>query len=303
MKNKFLQLSISALFLITVLTTNAQSWSLTGNSGTNPNTNFLGTTNNKTLVFRTNNIERMRINPNGNVGIGTTNPKTKLNITGSNTIYSLSDNGYFMLGYDSIHNMVIDYQTIQSRYNGQGATLFLNHLGGPVSIGSYNGTGFPALWTNVDGKVGIGTNYALASGYALTVDPIHLGNGIYVNDPGNGYSLYTIKTGYYGAAVHVQAPYTYTAAIEAFTHNAQRAIYGEDSLNGNGVEGRSDGGNGVVGFSTVNVGVLGIAPAYAGYFDGDVYASGTYFGSDQKLKLINCIQSTMNIVMMVVINS
>src|ERR1043165_7334480 len=36
-------------------------WNLTGNTGTNPATNFVGTTDNKDLVFRTNNTERMRI--------------------------------------------------------------------------------------------------------------------------------------------------------------------------------------------------------------------------------------------------
>jgi hypothetical protein len=96
---------------------------------------------------------------------------------------------------------------------------------------------------------------------------------------GNGYSLYAVKTGSTGAAIHVEAQNTYTAAIEVFTHNAQRACYGEDYLNGNGVEGRSYGGNGVVGFSTTNVGVLGIAPAYAGYADASNYSVGYSFRS------------------------
>ena len=34
---------------------NAQSWSLTGNSGTNPGTNFIGTTDGKVLLLKTNN--------------------------------------------------------------------------------------------------------------------------------------------------------------------------------------------------------------------------------------------------------
>lgn len=46
-------------------------WNLTGNSGTNPTTNFLGTIDSTDLVLRTNNIERMRVASSGNVGIGT----------------------------------------------------------------------------------------------------------------------------------------------------------------------------------------------------------------------------------------
>jgi len=295
MKNKFLKLPAPVVFLVIALAANGQNWSLTGNSSTNPPTNFLGTKDNKMFVFKTNNIERMRINANGKIGIGTTTPQALLSVANS-SIATLGGSGSFLIGNQTATNLSFDYKQIQARYNGQGATLFLNQLGGPVWLGS-NGSGFPALWTNADGRVGIGTNYALASGYALTVDPVHLGNGIAINDPGNGYSLYAVKSGNNGAAVHIEAKNTYTAAIEAFTHNAQRAIYGEDALNGNGVEGRSYGGNAVVGVSTVNVGILGVAPTYAGYFDGDVYASGTYNGSDQKLKQnINDLPAAMDII-------
>lgn len=40
-------------------------WGLTGNAGTTPVTNFLGTTDNKSLYFRTNNIYRGKIDSNG----------------------------------------------------------------------------------------------------------------------------------------------------------------------------------------------------------------------------------------------
>ncbi|MCW9041297.1 MAG: hypothetical protein OQJ69_01655 [Flavobacteriales bacterium] len=56
------------------------AWELTGNAGTNVATNFLGTTDNNSLAFRTNNTERMRILNTGNVGIGTTNPGFRLDL-------------------------------------------------------------------------------------------------------------------------------------------------------------------------------------------------------------------------------
>ena len=46
----------------TTLSTTSSSWLLTGNSGTNTSTNFLGTTDNVNLNFRTNNLQRMVIN-------------------------------------------------------------------------------------------------------------------------------------------------------------------------------------------------------------------------------------------------
>ncbi len=44
-------------------------WNLTGNAGTNAATNFVGTTDNVDLVFRTNNTEKARVTGNGSVGI------------------------------------------------------------------------------------------------------------------------------------------------------------------------------------------------------------------------------------------
>ncbi len=43
----------------------AQSWNLVGNSGTTAGTNFIGTTDNKDFVFKTNNTEKGRVKSNG----------------------------------------------------------------------------------------------------------------------------------------------------------------------------------------------------------------------------------------------
>ena len=65
------------------LTSNA-SWSLTGNSGTSYATNFLGTTDNTSLRFRTNNTQSMILDSLGHVGIGTAAPATPLHLSASN---------------------------------------------------------------------------------------------------------------------------------------------------------------------------------------------------------------------------
>ena len=54
----------------TSLAASGASWSLTGNAGTNYGTNFLGTTDNTSLRFRTNNIQGLILDSLGNVGIG-----------------------------------------------------------------------------------------------------------------------------------------------------------------------------------------------------------------------------------------
>jgi|GEM_PF-6792524 len=55
-------------------------WSVTGNPGTDPTSNFLGTTDTEDLVIRTDNTERVRVNSRGRVGIGTDDPRQLLDV-------------------------------------------------------------------------------------------------------------------------------------------------------------------------------------------------------------------------------
>lgn len=59
------------------------AWDTDGNNVTNKA--FLGTTNNKPLVFKVNKSEKMRLLPDGKIGIGTKTPSTSLNIAGANS--------------------------------------------------------------------------------------------------------------------------------------------------------------------------------------------------------------------------
>ena len=59
----------------------SDAWKLLGNAGTVAGTNFLGTTDAQDLVFKTNNLERMRtLASSGNVGIAITTPDARLHI-------------------------------------------------------------------------------------------------------------------------------------------------------------------------------------------------------------------------------
>lgn len=57
-----------------------EAWSTLGNTGMNANTNFLGTTDYKDLVFRTNNTEKARLTGDGYWGLGSTNPVARMHI-------------------------------------------------------------------------------------------------------------------------------------------------------------------------------------------------------------------------------
>ncbi len=67
-----------ALDLTSAITSKA--WSLTGNSGTSYASNFLGTTDNKSLRIKTNNTARMIVDSLGKVGIGTASPTNVLHV-------------------------------------------------------------------------------------------------------------------------------------------------------------------------------------------------------------------------------
>jgi hypothetical protein len=67
------------------------AWSLTGNAGTTPTTNFIGTTDAQDWVVRTSNSERLRVTSSGNIGIGTVNPTHKLEVHGNNPTLRIDD--------------------------------------------------------------------------------------------------------------------------------------------------------------------------------------------------------------------
>lgn len=70
MKTKIIIASLFAFAAFGISESNAQYWSVTGNSGTSPSNNFVGTTDAADLGFRVNNVERMRLS---GLGIGSLN--------------------------------------------------------------------------------------------------------------------------------------------------------------------------------------------------------------------------------------
>jgi hypothetical protein len=70
----------------------SSDWKLTGNSGTNSTSSFIGTIDAVDFVVRTNNTEKFRVTSSGFTGIGTATPGAKLDVNGKGRFGSASRN-------------------------------------------------------------------------------------------------------------------------------------------------------------------------------------------------------------------
>ncbi len=137
------------------------AWLTNGNAGTNggtiiaAGTNFIGTTDNQNIDFRTNNIYRGRFSNLGEFFVGTLStvlPGDLMNAVG-NATFPWASNGYTSFNGGGVYGQVTAGTTafgaVQGEYNGTGAT-------GTGIRGIYQsataGTGFNALATGVTGN-------------------------------------------------------------------------------------------------------------------------------------------------------
>lgn len=136
-----------------------KGWSLTGNSGTG-STNFIGTTDNNSLVFITNNIERLRITTTGGVVLpqslnNTNRNEFQVNRGRINFSSSANDNNHVI--YNNGNNI-----------DGEGAWdgLKMNvYRGLNIRLGN-NGV-YSAFYIDIIGNIGIGNTNPL---YKMDVD-------------------------------------------------------------------------------------------------------------------------------------
>lgn len=128
--------AVVMLFAIACLPSlKAQSWLINGNGNTTVGTNFLGTTNNQSLAFRSNNIERMRLTNNGGLLIGLTSGAGAKFQVGNGGAVSLSAPGHMVIGRTNFANLGFDSSVIQARNNGAASPLYLNYYGGDTFAG------------------------------------------------------------------------------------------------------------------------------------------------------------------------
>ena len=131
-------------------------WLVTGNGSTDPTTNFIGTTNNVDLVFRTNNVERMRLTSSGSLGLGVSAPTQKLEVRDGNILLSNTGTaGELRLAEPSAGGT--QYTAFRSGSQGANITYTLPTTQGPAgTVLTNNGSG-TLSWVNPNQTGAVGT--------------------------------------------------------------------------------------------------------------------------------------------------
>ncbi len=224
-----------------------RDWSLLGNAGTAVGTNFLGTTDNNSLAFRTNNVERMRLR---NDGIMTVNSGG--GAFAASTLYSLAT------GNDNAvdGNAAGTGNAIYGQNTGTGnGVLGLSNTATGQGVQATNlhasGTGLVASGNNAPGNflvVGSGGGFT-GTGIAIAAWSTTVASGNGIAAAGNNLGLTTMVGGAGGTFISTNIGASGLSPVAA-----GNGLYGENTTaSGAGT------GNGVVGITAQSngAGILG----------------------------------------------
>ncbi|MFH0981032.1 MAG: hypothetical protein V2A79_05785 [Planctomycetota bacterium] len=187
-------------------------WSLTGNAGTNPTTNFLGTTDNQALEIRVNNARTLRIEPNA----------TSPNILGGHPNNTVTAGAYGATiaggGAAAGTNRVTDrYGTVGGGYNnqaGDGAGTQSDRMYATVAGGQSNtASGSNASVGGGVGNTASGSNSTVAGGDANSA------NGLRATI-GGGWANAAGQDAFIGGGAANQATGTYANIVGGEMNNA-----------------------------------------------------------------------------------
>ncbi|QBJ88280.1 hypothetical protein DDI74_19470 [Chryseobacterium gleum] len=171
--------TIILLAAVAGIHTSAQSWDLIGNPGTNSTTNFIGTTDNQSLIFKTNNAEKMRITPQGRfIFHGVTTPgqiwDKNLFFGGGMDVTTTANNAVFGMGAltqltEGGGNTAVGTNALSLFSNGtMNVAIGFNSMRNTVSGNSNTALGMNALETFKTGDFNVGIGHAAMASGSLT---------------------------------------------------------------------------------------------------------------------------------------
>ncbi len=232
---------------------NIGGWLLNGNAGTNPATNFVGTTDANALNFRTNNLQRMTILSTGLVGINIAAPPYLLTVTGG----ASAPIGYF-----------------SNSVNTGGGIWAANTAGAGASTGY--GVAAYSLQTGSAGIAGQMSNATVTintlSGVSGTCDASQAGYGVTgAANNASGTGVLGISSGSSGWGV-VGLESSSGTATEGFNSGTGIGVFGYNTSTTNGaVEAKNT--------SATGTGIMACGNNSGLYYPGGVGAGGDFTGA------------------------
>jgi len=191
---------IAAFVLLSSIHGYSQTWNLAGNSGTT-NADFIGTTDAKQLLFRTNNLNRALIDASGNFGIGTASPTSPLAVfrdygSGSSGNIALFG-GKSQWSANDWEGIQVGFSYLRSIYEGQGS----GGWGFSIRTGASNGTGEEAFRVSSFGHVSIGSaTVENSEGWGKALQVYNGGSSkILAVTPNVNTGIWSHESGYFGA--------------------------------------------------------------------------------------------------------
>lgn len=220
------------------------AWSLTGNAGTNPATNFIGTTDAQDWVVKTNNVERARFTSSGNVGIGTSVPQSEFQVIGSSkfgiggqsNVTINWNNGTFLSSLISLNSYsagVIEapqQSNLIFRIQGNHWDDGLFVVTGPDNILQVGGPDLNPFKVLRNGFVGVG-RYKPSQLFHVNNDMVGADSSFVVTTGGNvgiGTDAPSVKLDVYGDIFANEASYKIfgPSSVTSYPLSAQGLLYG-----------------------------------------------------------------------------
>lgn len=220
----------------TPVTTKSKGWNLTGNSATDPATNFLGTTDLKPLVIKVNNEDA------GYIGAGTNsttswgyqsanaNPSgPDITAIGSQALFSNTSGGYnTAVGANALYynttgelNTAVGYQALLDNASGKQNTACGGDALANTTIGSGNtAVGSNALQLNTEGNNNFAGGYFASYTNKTGIQNVAVGyNTLYTNSDGSnntavGYAALYSNTGTINTALGYQSLFNNATGID-----------------------------------------------------------------------------------------
>ena len=162
----------------TALSSATNNWMISGNAGTSTASNFIGTTDNASMAFRTNNVQRIMLDSLGNVGIGVTSPSYRLHVKSNSNPLQLEglQTGTISDSLLTVSNGVV--RRLKASALNSSWALVGNVGSSTTKLGTTNAYDLPIITNNTTkmtittvGNVGIGsTNFDPSIPEKLLVD-------------------------------------------------------------------------------------------------------------------------------------